>query len=284
MYSSLCYYTKESPFNSGNRDHKIDTITIHCTSGYKKAKWYADYFAMAGVEASSNYIVGDDGICGSVPEEKRSWASSNRANDERAVTIEVSGTEASVAAKTFQPSAKTYKLLIQLLVDICKRNEIKELRWKNDKSLIGNTAKQNMTLHCWFASKSCPGPWFMDHMGQIAQEVNAELAGKQAVTYRVRKTWEDKASQIGAYKILENAIKSCPAGYSVFDEAGKAVYSNVADPLDNPSPWAREACSWAVDNEVFSGTGKDESGNVKYSWQNPITREQLALILFNMKK
>lgn len=279
MYSSLCYYTKESPFNSGNRDHKIDTITIHCTSGYKKAKWYADYFAMAGVEASSNYIVGDDGICGSVPEEKRSWASSNRANDERAVTIEVSGTEASVAAKTYQPSAKTYKYLIQLLVDICKRNGIKKLIWKNDKSLIGKPDKQNMTVHCWFYNKDCPGKWFMAHMGQIAQEVNDELSGTPEVTYRVRKSWEDKASQIGAYKILENAIKSCPAGYSVFDEAGKAVYSNVVDPLDNPSPWAREACGKAVEKGIFSGVGKDENGNTKFNWQDPLTREQMAVIL-----
>lgn len=282
MYSSLCYYSKLSPYNSGKRDHAIDTITIHCTSGYKKAKWYADYFAMTGVNASANYIVGDDGICGSVPEEYRSWASSNRANDERAVTIEVSGTEESVAAKTYQPSSKTYKYLIELLVDICKRNNIKQLLWKNDKSLIGKVDKQNMTVHNWFYNKDCPGKWFMSHMGQIASEVNAQLAGQQSVTYRVRKTWDDKTSQLGAYKVLDNAIKNCPAGYSVFDEGGKAVYSNIVDPLDNPSSWAREACQWAADNGIMSGTGKDGNGNVKFEWQQPVTREQLAVILYKM--
>ena len=44
--------------------------------------------------------------------------------------------------------------------------------------------------------------------------------------YRVRKTWADSKSQIGAYKILDNAKKACDQhkGYSVFDENGKVVY------------------------------------------------------------
>jgi len=42
--------------------------------------------------------------------------------------------------------------------------------------------------------------------------------------YRVRKSWADSKSQIGAYSSLENAKNACKAGYSVFDESGKAVY------------------------------------------------------------
>ena len=43
--------------------------------------------------------------------------------------------------------------------------------------------------------------------------------------YRIRKTWSDLKSQIGAYKDLENAKKACKSGYTVFDWNGKAVYS-----------------------------------------------------------
>lgn len=42
--------------------------------------------------------------------------------------------------------------------------------------------------------------------------------------YRVRKTWADAKSQIGAFSSLENAKKSCKNGYAVFDSNGKQVY------------------------------------------------------------
>lgn len=44
--------------------------------------------------------------------------------------------------------------------------------------------------------------------------------------YRIRKSWEDAASQTGAYKDLQKAKNDCPVGYSVFDWNGKAVYTN----------------------------------------------------------
>jgi hypothetical protein len=52
---------------------------------------------------------------------------------------------------------------------------IKNLRWKGDKSLIGQVDKQNMTVHRWFAAKACPGDYLYNRHGQIAEEVNARL-------------------------------------------------------------------------------------------------------------
>ena len=43
--------------------------------------------------------------------------------------------------------------------------------------------------------------------------------------YRIRKSWADAASQIGAYENLDNAKAACKAGYTVYDKDGKAVYS-----------------------------------------------------------
>ena len=68
-----------------------------------------------------------------------------------------------------------YRSLVNLCADICKRNNIKELKWKADKSLIGKPEEQNMTVHRWFANKSCPGPYIYERLGQIASEVNAIL-------------------------------------------------------------------------------------------------------------
>lgn len=45
--------------------------------------------------------------------------------------------------------------------------------------------------------------------------------------YRVRTSWNDAASQIGAYTFLENAKSACPQGYKVYDWNGDEVYANV---------------------------------------------------------
>lgn len=42
--------------------------------------------------------------------------------------------------------------------------------------------------------------------------------------YRVRKTWKDAKSQIGAYYDLLNAKKACKPGYAVFNSQGKVMF------------------------------------------------------------
>ena len=106
-----------------------------------------------------------------VEEKDRSWCASNRANDHRAITIEC----ASDKAHPYAINDTVYKTLIDLLVDICKRNQIEELKWKGDKSLVGKVDQQNMTVHRWFAKKACPGDYIYSRLGQIASEVNAKL-------------------------------------------------------------------------------------------------------------
>ena len=171
--SKLVDYTKISPNRTVNSKRKIDTITIHCMAGNMTVESCGSWFAKTSTAASSNYGIGSDGRIGLyVPEKDRSWASSNRDNDMRAITIEVANDG---GAPKWHVSDKAYKSLINLLVDICKRNNINGLRWKNDKSLIGHVNKQNMTVHMWFANKSCPGEYLMSKMGDIADEVNKKL-------------------------------------------------------------------------------------------------------------
>lgn len=170
--SPLVSYTKISPNKTENRNHKIDTITIHCVVGQCSVSTLGNIFSDPSKEASSNYGIGYDGKIGMYVEEKdRSWCSSNAENDNRAITIEC-------ASDTEEPYAindAVYKSLINLCADICKRNGIKELKWKADKSLIGHPEEQNMTVHRWFANKSCPGDYIYNRLGKIAAEVNAKL-------------------------------------------------------------------------------------------------------------
>lgn len=197
--SPLVNYTKISPNRNSPRNHAIDTITIHCTAGQCTVEGLGEMFAKPSRGAASNYGIGKDGRIGMYVEEKdRSWCTSSASNDNRAITIEVS-------SDTNEPcwvTPEAYKSLINLLVDICKRNNIKELKWKADKSLIGQIDKQNMTVHRWFANKSCPGEYLYSRHGAIAKEVNERLGSKVVdstqsdVLYRV---------QVGAYSSKNNA-------------------------------------------------------------------------------
>lgn len=54
--------------------------------------------------------------------------------------------------------------------------------------------------------------------------------------YRVRKSWADAASQLGAYESLDNAKKACKEGYTVYDWNGAAVYTVAAKPAAAPAP------------------------------------------------
>lgn len=161
-----------SPNCTKNRNHKIDTITIHCVVGQLTAYQIGHLFLDPDYQASSNYGVGVDCKIGLyVDENDRSWCSSSPSNDHRAITIEV----ASDREHPYYVHDDVLEKLIELLVDICKRNNIPKLLWKADKSLIGNIKKQNMTVHRWFKNKDCPGEYLYNLHYKIAEIVNEKL-------------------------------------------------------------------------------------------------------------
>jgi hypothetical protein len=183
--SSLVSYTKLSPNCNKPRNHEIDTITIHCFVGQVTVERGCEVFAKSSRQASCNYVVGYDGKIGLCVEEKnRSWCTSSKANDHRAITIEV----ASDTKHPYKVTDKAYAALIELIADICKRNNIKQLLWKGDKSLVGQVDKQNMTVHRWFDNKACPGDYIYARLGKIADEVNKRLGVKEEVKPEVKPT------------------------------------------------------------------------------------------------
>lgn len=170
--SKLVDYKLISPNKTSNRNHVIDTITIHCVACQVTVERLGEIFFQRDRNASSNYGIGQDGRIGLYVEEcDRSWCSSNSANDNRAVTIEV----ASDNTSPYKVTEQAYEALIKLCVDICQRNNIKALKWQADKSLIGDVSKQNMTVHRWFANKACPGDYLYDKHFDIARRVNLIL-------------------------------------------------------------------------------------------------------------
>lgn len=188
--SKLISYTKISPNRTSPRNHKIDTVTIHCVVGQCSVETLGNIFAPTSRQASCNYGIGADGRIGMYCEEKdRSWCSSNAANDNRAITIEV----ASDTKHPYAVNAKAYAALIDLLVDICKRNSIPRLVWSTSKAdRVNHKNGCNMTVHRDYANKSCPGEYLYSRHAQIASEVNKRLGSTdtrpqpEKVLYRVQ--------------------------------------------------------------------------------------------------
>lgn len=171
--SSHVVYTKISPNRSSPRNHKIDTITIHCMAGQLSIETCGNVFASSRAQMSSNYGVDKNGRIAMYVEEKdRSWCSSNRENDNRAVTIEV----ASDSYAPYAVSDAAYNATIKLVADICKRNGIEKLVWSKDKNeRVNHLNGANMTVHRDYANKACPGDYLYSRMGDIAEKVNAIL-------------------------------------------------------------------------------------------------------------
>ena len=176
--SKMVVCTKLSPNHSGQRTHSIDRISPHCVVGQVTAEGLGGLFAKASYKASSNYGIDKDGRVGLYVEEKnRSWCTSSNANDQRAVTIEC-------ASDTYSPyrmNDAVYQTLIKLCADICRRNGKKKLIWFGDKNKTLNYSPKSdemvITVHRWYANKSCPGDWLYSRLGDLAKKVTAELSG-----------------------------------------------------------------------------------------------------------
>ena len=177
--SPLVSYTKLSPNHSGQRTHSIDRITPHCVVGQCSVETLGNVFLPTSRQASSNYGIGVDGRVGMYVEEKnRSWCSSSAANDQRAITIEC----ASDNTEPYAFKDVVYQRLIELCTDICKRNGKTKLLWLGDKTQTLNYDPEPdemvLTVHRWFANKSCPGNWMYARMGDLASKVTAALGGE----------------------------------------------------------------------------------------------------------
>ena len=181
--SSLIDCTIKSPNHSGARTHKIDRISPHCVVGQLSAESIGGCFTSSSRQASCNYGIGKDGrVVLVVDEANRSWCTSSNANDQRAVTIEC----ASDSTAPYAFNNAVYNKLIDLCTDICKRNGKKKLLWFADKNTALNynpkADEMVLTVHRWFANKSCPGDWMYERMGDLANKVNAKLGSGTVTT------------------------------------------------------------------------------------------------------
>ena len=165
--NSLIDYIYLSPNADFPRGSEIRKITIHHMAGDLALEDLGETFSRRDRRASSNYAIDTKGrVALYVEEENRAWTSSSRENDDQAVTIEVANDE---LGGDWHVSEEAYEALLDLVVDICSRNGIDQLRFTGD-------ADGNLTIHKMFSDETeCPGPYLEERMEEISDEVNKRL-------------------------------------------------------------------------------------------------------------
>ena len=263
--SPMAVYTKLSPNHSGQRTHCIDRITPHCVVGQCSVETLGSIFAPTSRQASSNYGIGEDGRVGMYVEEKnRSWCSSSNANDQRAVTIEC----ASDNTEPYAFKDVVYQTLIKLCVDICQRNGKKKLLWLGDKdTTLAYTPKADemvLTVHRWFANKSCPGSWMYARMGDLAGKVTAQLGSSKQeetppVTDAEKTIWDFLHGKIG------NAYGAAGMMGNLYAESALRP-NNLQNTYEKKLGMTDAEYTSAVDSGSYTNFIKDSAGYGLAQW------------------
>ena len=282
--SKLISYTKLSPNYNPRNGREIKKITIHHMAGNLTVEQCGNVFASSSRQASSNYGIGTDGrIAMYVEEKNRSWCSSSSSNDYQAITIEVANCK---GAPNWEVSDKAMKSLINLCVDICKRNNIKELNF------TGN-ANGNLTQHNYFAATACPGPYLKSKFSYIATEVNKQL--KKATTTSTSATTKKKTNAEIAKEVLagkwgngtERKNKLTAAGYNydaVQKEVAKLKEANTITKKKSNAEIAKEVIAGKWGNGTERKTKLKAAGYDYDAVQKEVTKLMNASTTTTTKK
>lgn len=165
--SPLTDYVHLSPNADFPREEAITRITVHHMAGDLSLEELGNRFANRDRRASSHYAIDSDGnVALYVEEDNRAWTSSNRDNDERAITIEVANDE---VGGDWHVSDAAFDKLVDLCVDICKRNGITTFTYTGDEN-------GTLTTHNMFNDQTiCPGPYLSGRLAELASRVNSRL-------------------------------------------------------------------------------------------------------------
>ena len=212
------------------RNGPVRKITIHHMAAVWSAERCGESFADITRQGSSNYGVDSAGRVGLyVPEDKRAWASNSPANDYQAVTIEVSNDE---YGGQWHVSDKALAKLVDLCVDICRRNGIERLNYTGD-------AGGNLTRHNMFVSTTCPGPYLESKFPWITEQVNQRLEEDKPMASEEKKAFEALKQKVDALSEENADLKK---RLDTYDKMG--VYDNAAIRwayIDGNLPeWSRE--------------------------------------------
>lgn len=288
LYNNDCYKSGRKIVPVAMQLHTIGTAQ-------NSASALASYWNQSGVEACVHYCVDaehEDLVLHFLPENIRSWADCGAGNS-MAITVELmesdymkyTGNGASYVitdeAKFKADVTRAYKTAVKFFATKCKEygwnpqekmsNGLYRVFSHDEGRRLGLSSAHVDPTHIWDRYG-----WSMDKfradvakaMKEGVESVKIDAISSAAASiswYRVRKTWADEKSQLGAYADLGNARKNCPAGYKVFDSKGNVVYEHAGEKdlkeaVANPAgiPKSKEAYIEAVGkicHDIMEETG-----------------------------
>ena len=254
--SSLVTYTRLSPHYDSRQGTPITDITIHHMAGDLTVYQCGEVFQNG--EKSANYGIDGEGRVGLYVEEKyASWANANAASNRRSITIELANDQIGGDWHVYDTALEK---CIELCVDICRRNGIKELIYTGDTS-------GNLTRHNMFYATTCPGPYLQSKFPYLADEVNKRLNMKNG--------WYKTGGYWYYYKngnMVKNAWAQDSKGlWYWLGSDGKMVKSNIINWRDNKyylkSDGSMASAEWIkFDNgwRYFAKDGKMVIGWLRY--------------------
>lgn len=222
-------------FTDKNSVGRIKYIVIHYVGALGGAKANCQYYAGQYIGASAHYFVGFDGeIWQSVEDADIAWhcgASSYKHGECR--NSNSIGIEMCVRKRSTASMGATDK--DWYFEDATVESAAELTRYLMDKYGV---PASNVIRHYDVTGKICPNPYVYNCTQHVWDEFKNKISGSTAGNapaenkqlYRVRKSWKDAKSQLGAYSVLENAKAACKDGYTVYDESGKAVYGAELQP------------------------------------------------------
>lgn len=224
--------------------NQIDWIVLHYTANDGDTdENNGSYFANNIVQASAHYFVDSNSITQSVPDNYVAWSVGGKKYGNCIVTG---------GGKYYKKVNNTNSLSIELCDDrkgggVYPSDETinNALAFVKVKMKEYGIPASHVIRHFDVTGKPCPAywcgnvtknkKWLTEFHNKLTGDIVVDAPAKPSnQLYRIRKSWKDVKSQIGAYTSLANAKKACKPGYTVFDWNGKAVYSLQIAPPPKP--------------------------------------------------
>ena len=238
--SRLISFAQISPNKSSPRKELIKKITIHHNASTGRLENIVSWICRPEARASYNYVIGSDGrIALTVEERDRCWGSASPANDNQAVVIGVAN---SGRGPDWPISDEAFTSLINLCVDICKRNNIPQLTYDG-------TANGTLTRHNFFSKTTCPGPYLQSRFPEIVRLVNERLKGEKEMN-------QEKFNEMFAFAMND-----------FMREKSRTP----------PNDWSAKEREWAEENNLIIGVSEDS-----YQYAAYCTREQMVVFLYRL--
>lgn len=219
---------------------KPEGITVHNTANNASAENEIAYMIRNNNQTSYHYAVDDIEIVQGLPEDRNGWhaGDGNGKGNRSTIGIEICYSTGDKAK--FEKAQENAAEFVAY--------KLKQYNWGIEK----------VYTHKHWSGKHCPHRTLDEYGWEYFLDLVEKYMGKQAAPtgemYRIRKSWDDVKSQIGAFTNLENAKKACKDGYYVFDSKGNVIFPEKEITVAPPAPPApTKKSNLEIAKEVIAG-------------------------------